>query len=188
MALLLAFALGFVAGLRALTPLAAVSWAAWLGWIDLHATPFAFVGTTVALWILTLLAGGELVNDKLPFTPSRLSAGPLVARLVLGGWCGAIVALVGDQSWIIGAVLGAAGGLVGARVGYYLRVSVAPGFGLAPIVAALVEDAIAIGSALLLVFSASRPPTVLATPQTHRAYLVPSGVPPVPGTVKDVKN
>ena len=40
----LAFLIGVVAGLRALTPLAAVSWAARLGWLHLENTWLAFLG------------------------------------------------------------------------------------------------------------------------------------------------
>jgi uncharacterized membrane protein len=67
----LALLIGGVAGLRAFTPVAAISWAAWLGWIDLGATPLAFLGNIVAVIILSLIAVGELVGDQLPAMPSR---------------------------------------------------------------------------------------------------------------------
>ena len=38
----LAFLIGVVAGLRSMTPPAAVSWAARLGWLHLEGTPLAF--------------------------------------------------------------------------------------------------------------------------------------------------
>ena len=38
----LAFLIGVVAGLRAMTAPAAVSWAARLGWLNLQGTPLAF--------------------------------------------------------------------------------------------------------------------------------------------------
>ncbi len=37
----LALLIGVIAGLRALTAPAAVSWAAWLGWLPLQGTPLA---------------------------------------------------------------------------------------------------------------------------------------------------
>ena len=40
----LAFLIGIAAGLRALTPAAAVCWAARLGWLKLQGTPLAFLG------------------------------------------------------------------------------------------------------------------------------------------------
>ena len=43
----LAFLIGVVAGLRAMTAPAAVSWAARLGWLNLAGTPLAFMGAAV---------------------------------------------------------------------------------------------------------------------------------------------
>jgi uncharacterized membrane protein len=64
--LILAAGIGFVAGLRSLTAPAAVSWAAHLGWLDLQGSPLAFMGSTAAVAIFSMLALAELVADKLP--------------------------------------------------------------------------------------------------------------------------
>ena len=48
----LALLIGIAAGLRAMMPLAAISWGAYLGWIDLSATPAAFLGNIIAVIIL----------------------------------------------------------------------------------------------------------------------------------------
>jgi uncharacterized membrane protein len=69
--IVLAFLIGIVAGLRALTAPAAVSWAARLGLLPLQDTSLAFLGYAATPYIFTLLAIGELINDKLPKTPSR---------------------------------------------------------------------------------------------------------------------
>ena len=68
---LLALAIGLVAGLRALTAPAAVSLAAWAGWLSLDGTPLAFLASPWAAGILTLLALVELFADTRP----RLRAG-----------------------------------------------------------------------------------------------------------------
>src|SRR4029077_18409015 len=47
-----AVGIGLVAGFRSLTAPAAVSWAAHLGWLNLHSSPLAFIGSTVAVAIL----------------------------------------------------------------------------------------------------------------------------------------
>jgi uncharacterized membrane protein len=67
----LAFSLGVIAGLRAMMPLAAVSWAAALGRLPLESSALAFLGYSWTPWILTALALGELITDQLPSTPSR---------------------------------------------------------------------------------------------------------------------
>ncbi len=67
----LAFLIGVVAGLRALTAPAAVSWAARLGWLHLNNTPLGFLGFAATPYIVSVLALAELIGDKLPKTPSR---------------------------------------------------------------------------------------------------------------------
>jgi uncharacterized membrane protein len=83
----LAFLIGVVAGLRALTPLAAVSWAARLGWLHLDNTWLAFLGYAATPYIFSVLAIGELINDKLPKTPSRKAPPGFIARIVTGTLC-----------------------------------------------------------------------------------------------------
>src|SRR5438034_7760762 len=76
----LAFLIGVIAGLRAMTPPAAVSWAARLGWLHLENTWLAFLGFSATPYILTALAIGELINDKLPKTPGRKKLVPNTKR------------------------------------------------------------------------------------------------------------
>ena len=102
--------IGVVAGMRTTVAPTAVSWAAYLGWLNLGDTWLAFLGSVYAPWILSLCLVGELIGDKLPFTPSRKLPGPFAARLVSGGICG--------------LALGYAGG--GALVGAFLAASSAP--------------------------------------------------------------
>src|SRR3989442_14196683 len=84
MVLLFAFGIGVVAGLRAMTAPAVVAWAAHLGWLNLSGSYFAFMGSKWAVAIFTLAALGELVNDQLPRTPARTTAGPATARILVG--------------------------------------------------------------------------------------------------------
>lgn len=147
------FILGGVAGLRALTPAAAVSWAAFLGWLDLIGTPFAFLGHPVTPWILTIFALGEFVTDQLPQTPSRKVPVQFGARLVMGALAGAVIALT-SSNWIIGAIAGVLGAALGTLGGFEARrrLVAANGGNDRPI--ALLEDAVAIIFALLVVWIA----------------------------------
>ena len=81
--------IGIVAGLRSLLAPAVVAWAAHFGWLNLHGSPLAFMGSTIAVAVFSLFAIGELVGDKLPKTPKRTALGPLLARILTGGLCGA---------------------------------------------------------------------------------------------------
>ena len=122
--------IGAVAGLRTFTAPAAV-----------HAT-----GDSLWAGPLFVAAAGELVGDKLPMTPSRLTPGPFVARLVSGGWCGGELAARADGARAIGIALGLAGAAAGAWLGYTIRASLGER-GLPPFALAMVEDAIAIAGA-----------------------------------------
>jgi len=72
--ILFAAGIGVVAGLRSLTAPAVVAWAANLGWINLHNSPLAFMGSKWTVVIFTALAVVELVADQLPSTPARTAA------------------------------------------------------------------------------------------------------------------
>jgi uncharacterized membrane protein len=148
---LLVLGIGAVAGLRSLTPLAVVSWAARLGWIDLGGTPLWFLDTRLAAIALTVLAAGELVGDKLPFTPSRLSPGPLGARLVSGALCGAALILADGGSALPGAIVGGVGGLLGSYAGYHARHALVARAGLPDLAVALSEDLVTLSSAIAIV-------------------------------------
>ena len=148
---LLAFAIGIVAGLRALTAPAVVAWAASRQWIHLHGTPLAFMGSTAAVSIFTLLAIGELITDQLPKTPNRTAHVGLIARFLTGGLSGAAVALAGGQALAIGGILGAFGGIVGAFAGYQARTRLVKALGVPDFVIATLEDAVAIGAGLFIV-------------------------------------
>jgi len=150
--LLLAFAIGFVTGLRSFTPSAVVCWAAHLGVLNLRATRLAFLGTLAAAAVFTLLALGELVADKLPKTPSRTAAMGLSARILLGALCGSAFALSSAQvGWLAGALSGAVGGVVGAFVGYQARARLVKALNVPDIFVALAEDAVTIAAAILIV-------------------------------------
>jgi uncharacterized membrane protein len=96
--------LGITAGLRAGTPLAALSWAAYLGWIDLSGTWAAFAGNIFVAIILGILAIVELVTDQLPNTPSRKVPQQFSARVISGAVCG-LVAGLPSGNWIAGLVI-----------------------------------------------------------------------------------
>jgi uncharacterized membrane protein len=149
--LALAFGIGFVAGLRSLTAPAAVSWAAHLGWLDLHGSSLAFVGSTLTVVILSLAALAEYVADKLPATPSRTKPGPLIGRMVLGGLSGACLTVSAQQSWLAGAVVAAIGAVIGAYAGYEIRRRLVSGLKVKDMAIALPEDLVAIVLAYLIV-------------------------------------
>jgi len=147
----LAFAMGIVAGLRSLTAPAVVAWGAHLGLLNLHGSPLAFMGSTTAVAVFSLLAIGELIADKLPMTPKRTAPAPLIARIVTGGLCGASLFAAVGKSLLAGTLLGGIGGVVGAFLGYSVRRRLVNNFHVKDLVVAVCEDVVAVGLALFLV-------------------------------------
>jgi uncharacterized membrane protein len=113
----LAFLIGVVAGLRSMTAPAVVSWAARLGWLHVEDTGLAFLGFTITPYILSVLAIGELIADKLPKTPSRKAPGPFAGRILTGALCGAALGVT-SQALIGGLLAGVLGGVAGTLGGY----------------------------------------------------------------------
>ncbi len=133
-----------VAGLRSLTAPAAVSWAARLGWLDLHGSALSFMGSLPAVILFSVLASAEYVADLLPTTPRRTAPGPLIARIVMGGLSGASLCASAGRSVILGAGLGGLGAVAGAFAGYEARTRLVQALGVKDRVIALAEDLLAI--------------------------------------------
>jgi uncharacterized membrane protein len=147
---LLALLIGVVAGLRSMTPPAAVSWAARLGWLRLENTPLAFLEFAATPYILSLFAIAELITDKLPKTPSRKALAPFGARVVTGAFSGAALGAPGGA--LAGGLLaGAVGAVAGTLAGYEFRRRLVKATGGRDLPIALLEDVIAICAAFWIV-------------------------------------
>ncbi len=149
--LLLAVGIGIVAGLRALTAPAFVSWAAHLGWLNLQGSPLAFMGSTAAVGIFTLLALLELVSDVMPKTPPRTAPVGLIARLVTGALCGACIYAANAATPLTGAMLGIVGAVIGTYGGYYIRKTLVTSLNVKDIFIAIPEDIVAFVLAYVIV-------------------------------------
>jgi uncharacterized membrane protein len=149
MAASLALLIGVVAGLRTLTAPTAVSWAAHSGWLPLGGTWLAFFGYAWTPWILTALALAEYVTDQLPSTPSRTVPPQFGGRIVMAAVSGA--AIGAPAGWLIaGGIAGIVGAIIGTLGGLAVRTRLAAALGN-DTRAAVVEDAVAILAAVLIV-------------------------------------
>jgi uncharacterized membrane protein len=148
---LLALLIGVIAGLRAMTAPAAISFAAHYGLLNLSGTFLAFLGFRFTPWILLVLAIGELITDQLPTTPSRKVPVQFGTRILVGAVTGGAIGVAAGSLWI-GALVGIAGAIIGTLGGAAVRGKLAASFGKdRP--AALIEDAVAIGGAILIVLA-----------------------------------
>ena len=148
--LLFAFLIGVIAGLRAIMAPTVVSWAAGLGWLQLEGSGLTFLIHPATRYILSVLALAELVNDKLPKTPSRKVPPQFIARIVTGAFSGAALG-ASRQVLMGGLIAGAVGAVVGTLVGSEFRMRMVRLTGGKDLPIALLEDAIAILGGLLIV-------------------------------------
>lgn len=139
--------IGAVAGMRALTPLAAVSDAARRGALpeDNGAPPL--LGHPLVTAGAATLAAGELWGDKLASSPDRTVLPGMIARVVTGAVAGMAVAPRRER--VTAALLGAGGAVAAAYLTFNLRVRAMRRFGQVP--TGLVEDALMLGGTLALV-------------------------------------
>jgi uncharacterized membrane protein len=147
--LISAFVLGVACGLRAVVGLAAVSWAASSQQLPLQGTWLSFLGSRVTPYITSVLALGEMINDKLPKTPSRLVPPQFGARVVMGALTGTAIGLSHGQL-VMGVLSGVFGSVVGTLAGSRGRSLAARLFGR-DLPAALLEDVIAVTLAVVAI-------------------------------------
>ncbi|KUI37848.1 hypothetical protein AU197_08880 [Mycobacterium sp. IS-1590] len=152
--LVLAMLIGVIAGLRALTAPAVVSWGALLGWIDVDGKWSEWMAHPITVTVLTIFLLVELVTDQLPNTPSRKTTPQFATRLITGAFAGAVIGSAYFHTFsalgagVIGAVLGTMGGAAARQHFADLRNGQdRPG--------AILEDVVAVGGGFLIVFLAS---------------------------------
>ena len=141
--------IGLVAGSRTMMAPVAISWAVALGRLHPHGTALAFLGSWITVAIFSALATGELVGDALPITPSRKVPLQFGARLASGALTGAAIGLSAEAG-AAGLAAGLIGAAIGTLAGAALRARTARAIGR-DLPAALLEDAIALGGAALIV-------------------------------------
>ncbi len=138
--------LGVIAGMRSMAVPALVS-----GHLTrsqspgLGPSPLRWLGTAKAAKITKFLVAGEIVGDKLPFTPSRIAPGPLFGRVVSGGLCGAALCSAGGKRADLGAVLGVAAAIAGTYGFYHLRRTLGQKLPIPDPVLGAAEDMLAYG-------------------------------------------
>jgi len=136
--------LGFTTGLRSLTPMAVLCWYAYLEYLPVSGSWAEWTGRLSVAIAFTVLAVGELIADKSPRIPDRTSPLPLLIRVCLGGFAGAIAATAIDGPGIEGVLLGIVGALLGAFVGFMVRRDLVEKIGCKDWHIGVVEDVCAI--------------------------------------------
>jgi uncharacterized membrane protein len=144
--------LGIATGMRTMTGIAVVCWAAYFGWLPVQGTWAFWTAKLVSVIVFTVFALGEYVVDTLPTTPSRTAPFPLTARLSFGILVCVVMATVLVQPKAGGVILGVLGALIGAYGGRRVRALGARLVGR-DLPVALVESGLALGLSVLTAWS-----------------------------------
>ncbi len=132
-------------------PAAVLSWATVSGRISLTQWPFSLLGRPWVMNLFWFSVLGEIVADKLPFTPPRTDPGPLLARAASGAGVAAAQFSASNRSPWVGGLLGAGVAATQTFAAYSVRARLNQG--LPNPVSGSVGDLIALASALMAVAS-----------------------------------
>jgi uncharacterized membrane protein len=140
------FLIGMVAGMRSMTPLAAMSIAKRRGLLPCDNGAPGLIGTRFLSKASMVLAVAEWVGDKIPSSPDRIIVPGIAARVVSAALAGAAMAPRRHRS--TAAIVGATAAVLGAYLSFAVRARAIRRFGQSR--TGLVEDVIAVGGTLWL--------------------------------------
>jgi uncharacterized membrane protein len=144
-----AICMGVIAGMRSMSAPALTSdYLTRQNSNSLAHSSFGLMGAPRVAQALKVAAVGELVFDKLPGVPARISPGPLVARFLSGALCGASLCTLEGKRIELGAIAGGLTAIGSAYAFYHLRRTIGQAACIPDAVLGLTEDAIAIGTGL----------------------------------------
>ncbi len=144
--------IGFVSGLRtALGPTLASERVTHTQPRALDDSPLRFMADPKAATAMKVMVAGEMIADKLPWTPDRIHPVVLTGRAASGALAGATIHSARGRSPIAGAIMGALAAVAGAYVGYTLRMAMIRRAGAPNSLAGVVEDVatLALGRTLI---------------------------------------
>lgn len=144
--------LGAIAGIRSMTAPALLSQELSKQCVDHNSIARLLEKPHIAT-MLTLLALGEVVADKMPGMPARTVAPAFFARIVSGTFVGATYAAVYRQRPAIGGVTGGATAAVATVGSYYLRRMLGTWLHIPDPVVGIIEDTVVLGSWVKLIRS-----------------------------------
>lgn len=145
-----AVVLGASSGLRTFSGPALVSQVAHSGLLPLDVRRINFLKHPASAQSSIVLALAEMVADKLPSTPNRISPMPLIARAVAGGFAGGSLAASKRRSAYLGAIAGTFAAIGAAYAGYHLRRFINKKLHVPDVLVAMAEDAAVAGCGALV--------------------------------------
>lgn len=110
---------------------------------------FAFVPSATIADVLKLMAAGEFLADKLPFTPNRTNPSSVVVRCLSGALAGAGIFNAAGKKPLAGALLGAFAAGASTYASFYLRKALS-GTGIGNVLSGVIEDAVVVSAGIKL--------------------------------------
>lgn len=146
-----AICVGVIAGMRSMSaPAFTNAYLARQRSPELANSALSLLGSRRVATALKVAAAGEMIADKLPIIPDRISPGPLVARALSGALCGAALCRAEGRSLEGGAIAGGLSAIVSTYALYHLRRKIGEARVVPDVALGFAEDAIVIGSGLSL--------------------------------------
>jgi uncharacterized membrane protein len=100
--------------------------------------------------VLKVLATGEFIGDKLPFTPNRIKPLGIVFRCLSGSLAGASIYKASGNNALTGALIGTVTAFGSTFGSYFLRKGIVNKFELFDPLIGAIEDALVIGAGIEL--------------------------------------
>jgi uncharacterized membrane protein len=118
---------------------------------QLSDSPLHYLQNSTLATGMKVLAIAELVTDKLPKTPDRISPPQLLVRALSGALVGATLSEANGERKVIGALLGGLGAVAASYAFFFLRKKLKEATPLPDAAYALMEDFLVVsaGSAIL---------------------------------------
>jgi len=94
------------------------------------------------------LTAAEMVGDKLPITPDRITPVPLTGRTLMGALSGAVIYSLAKRSPYTGAIIAGTTAVISSYAIYYLRKKIKEKTGAPDLLLGLTEDAIVLSQVI----------------------------------------
>lgn len=145
---------GIIAGMRSMSAPALISrYLSRRFAYRLSRSPLRYIQTPLVTKGLTVLAASEIVGDKLPAMPDRITPSVLAGRAASGALVGAVISKTDGGKVIHGIIIGGLAAIAATYGAYYLRKKIGKDMHIADPVLGLIEDAIALSGGVGLLKS-----------------------------------
>jgi uncharacterized membrane protein len=134
---------GVIAGMRSMSAPALIShYLSNRFTYKLNRSPLRFIKAPLVSTGLKVLAASEMLGDKVPAMPDRISPGILASRGLSGALVGAVIHKTNGDKILKGALIGGAVAIAATFASFYLRKKITHKTNVSDPIVGLIEDAL----------------------------------------------